>query len=118
MCPFPLKPPSYYPPQPTPLDCHRPPVLGSLWHTANFYWLSTLYMVISMFQFYFLKSSHLLSPPLCPKVYSLSASPLLPCRWFIGINLLDFIYIYTYIYIYMYVLVYNICLSDLLHFVK
>ena len=38
---------------------------------TKFYWLSTLHMAMNMFQCYSLKSSHLLSPLLCPKVCSL-----------------------------------------------
>ena len=57
-----------------------------------------------------LKSSLLLSPPLCLKVYSLCLHlHCCPVDRFIGTNLLDFIYTYIYVY--------NICLSDLLHFV-
>ena len=61
----PLKPPSHLPPHPIPPGCHRPLALGSLCHTANSHWLSTLHTVMCMFQCYSLKSFHLLSPPSC-----------------------------------------------------
>ena len=70
-CPLPLKPPSHLPPDSTSLGGHRALPLGSLCHKANFHWLSTLHMVMHMFQCYSLKSSQLLSPQLCSKVCSL-----------------------------------------------
>ena len=33
--PFPLAPPSHFPPPPTPLGCHRAPALGSQSHIAH-----------------------------------------------------------------------------------
>ena len=71
MRPPPLKPFSHFPSCPSPLGCHRPLALGSVCRTPNSYWLSTLHMAMNMFQCYSLKSSHLLSPLLCPKVCSL-----------------------------------------------
>ena len=60
-CPLPLKPPSHLPPHSTPLGCHKAPAwgsaLGSLHHIANSHWLSTLHMVMYMFEYYSLKSS-------------------------------------------------------------
>ena len=64
-------PPSQLPPQPTPLGCPGAPVLGSLCHTVNSHWLSNLHMIIYLFHCYSFKQSHLLSPPLCPKIRSL-----------------------------------------------
>ena len=63
ICPFPLKPPSLFPPHPTPLGLHRPLTLGSLNHTANSHRLSVLHMIMYMFQYFSLKSSHLLPLP-------------------------------------------------------
>ena len=71
ICPLPLKPSSHLPPYPIPLGYHRAPTLGSLCHTANSHWVSTLHVVVYMFQCYSLKPSHLLSHPLGPKVCSL-----------------------------------------------
>ena len=76
ICSLPLKPPSHLSPHPTFLGCHRAPALGFLHHTANSHWLSTAYMVIYTFQCYCLKSSHLLPPPLCPEVCSVSVAAL------------------------------------------
>ena len=44
--------------------CHRALALGSLCHTANSHWLSILHLVMYMFQYYSLKSSHHLPLPL------------------------------------------------------
>ena len=63
--------PCHLPLPPTPLGCHRALVLGSLCHTANSHWLSVLHMILCIFQWYFLKSSHPVLPPLCPKDCSL-----------------------------------------------
>ena len=53
-----------------PLGCPRALALSALLHVSNLHWSSILYMVIYIFQYYFLKSPH---PPLLhsPKVYSL-----------------------------------------------
>ena len=68
-------------PHPTALGCHRALGLGSLSHTANSHWLPVLYMVIFMFQFYSVSSSHTFLPLLCPQVCSLSLHlHLLPCK--------------------------------------
>ena len=69
--PFPIEPSSHLPPHPTPLGCHRALALSSLHHTTNSHWLSILHMVMYMFPCYFLISSHLLLPLLCPKFYPL-----------------------------------------------
>ena len=82
--------------------------LSSLCNTANSYWLSVLHMVMFTLPSHSLNSSHPLLPPLCPQVYSLSASSLLPCKYVHQHHLSRF---------HIYVLIYNICLSlsDLLH---
>ena len=46
--------PSYLPPHPTPLDCHRVLSLSSLRPTVDSHQLSILHMVMYMFQCYFL----------------------------------------------------------------
>ena len=61
ICPLPLEHPSYLPPHPTPLGCHR-----ALPHTPNSHWLSVLHMVMYI-QCYSLISSHPLLTPLHPK---------------------------------------------------
>ena len=56
---------------PIPLGCPRALALSALLHSSNSHWSSALHMVIYMFQYYSLKSSH---PPLLlhrPKVCSL-----------------------------------------------
>ena len=68
---LPFKHPSHLHHRPTLLGFHRELALGSLCRTANSHWLSTLHIVMYMFPCYFLKSSHLLSPRLCPNVCSL-----------------------------------------------
>ena len=56
-------------PTPSLLGCPRAPALGALLHPSNSHWSSTFYMVMYMFQCYYLKSSHphllLLSPKVC-----------------------------------------------------
>ena len=52
------EPPSYLPPYPICLGCHRVPALGALPHASNLHWSSILHMVICMFQCYSLISSH------------------------------------------------------------
>ena len=61
----------HLPLHPSPLGCHKSSALGSLCCTADSYWLYTLHMVMYILQCYFFRLSHLLSPPLCPKVCSL-----------------------------------------------
>ena len=56
--------------------CHRALALGALHHTSNSHWLSILHMVMYVFQFYSLTSSHPLLLPLCTKVCSLHLFPL------------------------------------------
>ena len=50
--------------------------LSSLGHTANSHLQSVLHMVMYMFPCYSLKSFY----PLLPPLFSMSASPLLPCK--------------------------------------
>ena len=52
MCPLPPERLAHLPPHPTSLGCHRALALGSLCHTANSHRLSTLHMVVCMFQCY------------------------------------------------------------------
>ena len=83
ICPLPKKSPSHLPPHPTPLGCHRAPDLSSLQLTTHSHWLSLLHMVMYMLPYYSLHSFHpLLLPhqPLFISLYSMSASPLLPCK--------------------------------------
>ena len=73
-------------PPPTPFHHFRllqSPGLSSVSHTANSHWLSILHMVVYMFPCYFLRSSHPLLPPAaCAhlSLFSMSVSPLLPCK--------------------------------------
>ena len=69
------------PTHPTPLSCHRGWVLSFLHHTANFYWLSNFScgnICISMLLSQFIQPSP--SPTVSTGLFSMSASPLLPCR--------------------------------------
>ena len=63
--------PIHFPPHPIPVGCPRATALSALLHALNLHWSSILHMVIYIFQYYSLKSSH---PPLLlhsPKVCSL-----------------------------------------------
>ena len=62
--------PSHLRPHSIPLGCSRAAALGALLHAANLRCSSILRMVIYMFQFYSLKSSHPHLLPLSPKVCS------------------------------------------------
>ena len=71
MCPPPhTETPSHLCPHSIPLGCPRAAALGALLHAPNLRWSSILHMVIYMFQFYSLKSSHPHLLPLSPKVCS------------------------------------------------
>ena len=65
------EPPSHLPPHPIPLGCPRALALSDLLHASNLHWLSILLMVIYMFQWYSLKSSHPCLLQQSPKVCSL-----------------------------------------------
>ena len=52
------EPPYHLPPHPIPLGCPRALALGALLHAWNLYWSSILHMVMYMFQYHSLKSSH------------------------------------------------------------
>ena len=65
------EPLSHLPPHPTPLGCSRAPAFTALLHASNLYWTSILHIVIYMFQYYSLKSSHPHLDPFSPKVCSL-----------------------------------------------
>ena len=55
--------------------------LSSLSHTANSHWLFILHMIVYMLPCCSLHLSHPLLPPLlCPQLFSMSVSPLLPCK--------------------------------------
>ena len=58
------KPRSHLPSHPIPLGCPRALALSALLHASNLHWSPILYMVIYMFQYYSLKSSH---PHLLPQ---------------------------------------------------
>ena len=61
----------------------------------NPHWLSILHMVVCMFAYYSLHLSHLLLPAVS-SIFSLSASPLLPCNRFISTVFLESIYMHLY----------------------
>ena len=63
--------PSHLPLHPIPLSCPRALTLGALLHASNLHWSSILHMVIYVFQWYSLKSSHCCLLLLCPKDCSL-----------------------------------------------
>ena len=108
ICPLPLEPPSHLPPIPSlqVVTEHQVelPVSYSKFPLAVCFTYGNEYVSMMFFS----SSSHPLLPPLCPQVYCLSASSLLPCRQVYQHHLSRF---------HIYVLLYNICLSlsDLLH---
>ena len=77
ICPLLFELPSHLPPKLTPLGCHRRLDLHSMHHKANSHRL--FYMVMCMFQYYSLNSSHplilLLSPQVCSLCLSLLCCP-------------------------------------------
>ena len=96
-----LEPPSH----PTSLHCHTALALGSPSHTANSHWLPILHMLMYMFQYYSLKSSHPLLLPLCPKVSSLCL-----CLCCCSANTIICTIFLDSICIHIYALIYDICL--------
>ena len=60
------KPPSLFPLYPLPLGCSSELALSALFHASNLAWPSISHMVIYMFQYYSLKSSH---PHLLPHMH-------------------------------------------------
>ena len=81
LCPLPLETPSHLPPHPTPLSYYRALGLSSLCHTTNSHRLSISYMVMCMFSMLLSQSvPPSLSPTVSTSVFSMSASPLLPCK--------------------------------------
>ena len=72
MCPPCPEPPSHHPPYSIPLGCPSASALSALFHALNLDWRSISHMVIIyMFQYYSLKSSHPHLFPQSPKVCSL-----------------------------------------------
>ena len=65
------EPPSHHPPHLITLGCPRALALSVLLHASNLHWSSILHMVIYMFQWYSLKSSHPHLLPHRPKACSL-----------------------------------------------
>ena len=63
--------PSHLTPHPIPLGCPSAQALSALFHASNLDWWSISHMIIYMFQWYSLKSSHLRLLPQNPKVCSL-----------------------------------------------
>ena len=63
--------PSHLPPHPIPLGCPSALALSALFHALNLDSSSISHMVIYMFQYYSLKSSHSCLLPQSPKVCSL-----------------------------------------------
>jgi len=58
VCPLPPEHSLHLPPCPIPAGCHRAPALGSLHHTSDSHWLSTLHVGMHVFQCYSCKSTH------------------------------------------------------------
>ena len=65
------EPLSHLPPHPIPQGCPSAPALSALFHASNLDWSSISHMVIYMFHFYSLKSSHPCLLPQSPKFCSL-----------------------------------------------
>ena len=76
--PLPLEPSSHLPPNSNTVHCHRVPNLNSLHLTANFHWLSVFTLYVSMLFSQFVPPSS--SPAVSTSLFSVSASPLLPCK--------------------------------------
>ena len=70
-------PPSYLPPHPIPLGCHRALALGSMCHTANSNWLSILYTVMLCFNATVSNHPSLSFPTCVQRLCFMSASPFL-----------------------------------------
>ena len=101
--PLPFEPPSHLPPHPTPLGCHRALGLRSLHHRANSHRLSNFpygNVYVSMLPSQFAPPSP--SPAASTSLFSVSASPLLPCRKVHRYHLSRF---------HICALIYDICLS-------
>ena len=76
----PLEPSSYLPPSlPTPPGCHRALALGSLCYTSNSHWPSILHMVIYVSMLFSQVIPHFF-PTASKSLFSVSGSPLLPCK--------------------------------------
>ena len=89
----PPEPPSHSPPHSSPLCCHR----AQVWSPYVIqHLLTSIYFtpVIYTFQCCSFKSSNPLLPPLCPKVYPLLTSLLLPWKQVHWYHFLDTIYIH------------------------
>ena len=72
-------------------------------HTADSYWLCILYLVMYMFQCCSLSLSHPLIPPsVSTSLFSMSMSPLVPCRY---------VYPYHPFRFLIYELIYHTCFS-------
>ena len=96
----------------TPLGCPRAQNLSSLHHIPNFPWVSDFaygneYVSMILSQFVPLSPS----PTVSKSLFSMSTSPLLPCKQ---------VHHLSRFHIYIYALIFNICLSlsDLLHSVQ
>ena len=109
ICPLPLTTPSCFPLHPTP-GLSQSPGVSFLSHTANSHWLSISHMVMYMFPCYSLHSSH---PFLCaplPCLFSMSESPLLPCKQVHSIIFLDSIYMHKYtVFFFLFLTYFTLC---------
>ena len=91
------------------------PGLNSLGHTENSHWLFILHILVYMFPYSSLHSSH---PPSYPLLVSISLFFMLclhccPANRFISTIFLDFIYIYIYIYVDIQYLFFSLWLTSL-----
>ena len=86
ICPLPLEPPCCFPPFWAVTECQ-------IWPPCVMQQIPTrclmLLMVMCMFWCHSFNLSHPLLPPLCQKISSMSASPLLPCNRLISTIFLD-----------------------------
>ena len=104
----PPEPPSHSPPHSSPLCCHR----AQVWAPCIIqHLLTSIYFtpVIYMFQCCSFNSSHPLLPSLCPQVYPLLTSLLLPWKEVHWYCFLDTIYIHYYtIFVFVFDLLHSV----------
>ena len=102
-----MSPPSHLPLHPTPLGCYRTPDLSSLHHTEHFHQLYANLCVHAAFSI----CTPSASPTMPTSLFSMPASPLLPCKVAHQIHLARF---------HKYALIHNTCfsVSESLHSVQ
>ena len=75
------EPHSHLPPHPISQGCPNAPALSTLSHASNLDWQSVSHMIVYMFQYYSLKSSHPRLLPESSRLFYTSVSLLLSRIW-------------------------------------